>query len=158
MSQRGAVFEEFAEDEAACGGLQCTGHDEGYILADHLRCVFSHDHGAIIEVADCLALLFAAFDEFDGELLTGDDGWFEGICKIIDVQNGDVLNLGDAVEAQVRCDDSCGHALGEFDEHLVDGLAGDRRFVDRDIELACSLEPADQVQASPASGAFEFVT
>lgn len=148
---------DFAEDEAACGGLESAGDDEDHILADHFRCVFCDDHGAIIEVTDRLALLFAGFDEFDGKLFAGDHCGFESIGQIVDIQNGHILNLCHAVEPEVCCDNCRGHALGKLDEHLINGFAVDGRFIDRDVESAGSLEPADEVQPASAPGPLEFV-
>ena len=53
-------------------------------------------HGPVVEVAHGLARLLSASQELDAEGFARDDIWLHGVGEVVDVQDVDAMDLGDA--------------------------------------------------------------
>jgi len=68
-----------AEHHPSGAGLQNARHGEVDLLADMLAAPFDDDHGAVFQVADALARLFAGLDHADLDLLAGQEDRLQGV-------------------------------------------------------------------------------
>ena len=66
-----------AENHPTSARLQDAGHRNLDNLAHMLAAAFHHDHGAIVQVSDSLALFFPGFHNFDIETFPGEKHRFE---------------------------------------------------------------------------------
>ena len=80
-----------AKDHAPRGGLKDARHQYLQVLADVLASSVNDDHRAVLEVADALAKLFPVFDNVYEHFFTREYDGFDGVGKLVDVQDGDTI-------------------------------------------------------------------
>lgn len=82
------------EEELAGRGLVDFGDDDGHILPHEEPRTINDNHGPVGEVPYSLLPLLSLVGDFEGEILTRDDGHFEGLGQIIDIEHFDALGAG----------------------------------------------------------------
>lgn len=137
--------------------MQHTGDGEVGFAPDEWTSVLGDDHGSVGEEADGLIGILAGFDEFEAEGFARRGGRAEGDRDVVEVDDGDVVDGGDAGEAGVGRHDHGVHGAAHVDEHGIDAFAGCGGFVDGDVEAGGALEFGDDVEAAAAAGAFAGV-
>src|SRR2546423_1237086 len=108
-----------AEDHPAADGLEDSHHGDRKLGPDVPRAVLDDDHRAILEVPDRLRGFLPFLDDTNGDLLARQDHRTDRLGKIVHVENGDALELGDAVQAVIIGHDRDAKALREGDELAV---------------------------------------
>src|SRR6267143_1318437 len=108
-----------SEDHPTADRLQNSHHGHRQLGADVSRTVLDDDHGAVLEVAHGLTGLLPLLDHADGYLITGKDDLTDSLRKIVHVQHGDALELGDAVQAVVVGHDGDAEGPRQRDELSV---------------------------------------
>jgi len=102
--------------------------------ADHFAGVVDDYHGAVVEIADALVVLLAFLEDEDIHVLAGEDDRLEGVGEVVDVQDVDVMEMGDLVEVEVVGDDLGFPFFGKFEELEID-FADGREIVRDDLDL-----------------------
>ena len=150
---------EFGEIEAAGGGGEGAGDDDGEGLADAIGGVVDDDHGAIREVADGLVFVFAGFGELDGGAVAGGEAGLEGEGEFVEAEDGDVAEAGDFGEVFVVGEEAGIEVAGEGDEHGVDfAFASAGEFlVDGEFDVAIFAEETDFFETAFAAIGFDGV-
>src|SRR5881628_2615974 len=85
-----------AEDHPAADRLKNSHDGDRELGTDVPRAILDDDHGAVLEVADGLAGLFAFLDHAHGNLLARQNDWTDGLREVVHVEHGDALELRDA--------------------------------------------------------------
>lgn len=127
-------------------------------LADQFLGGADDDHGAVIEITDALALVFAFAGDTDVEHVAGEDGGFQRSGKGVQVDERNGLELGHFAEVEVvrvklRVEDACELEelgidflfLGEI--HVMHAHFAARVLADavQHVEAASAARPADGV-------------
>ena len=123
-----------------------------------LRRAWLNDHRAVVEIGKGLVGFAAFFDEFHGEALAGNDDGAKGLDQFMEIEHGDVLQLGDTLQIVVVGHDLGVEHLGQSHEFGVDFL--DLRqivVVDFDFDMGVGLQISQHVETATAPGAFYFV-
>jgi hypothetical protein len=102
-----------AEDHTAGAGLQDAGDKGADVFADVLAAALDDDHRAVLEVADALARLLARLDDANFERFSRHKDGLEGVAQLVEVDDADVVELGDLVEVVVVGDDFAFEVLRE---------------------------------------------
>ena len=102
------------------------------------------DHRAVVQVADSLALLFAALEQLDRQALAGQDDRLHGVGQVVQVDDLNALEPGDLVEVVVVGDDLAAQVFRQNDQPLVDlanaGELGDLGVMDPDLDARATSE------------------
>ena len=147
-----AVLVHFAEDHFSAGGLQDAGDGDVNGFADHFAGVIDDDHGAVVEVADALIELLALFEDEDDHVLAGEDDGLEGVGEVVDVEDLDVVEVGDLVEVEVVGDDFGLPFFGQLEELEVDFADGGEVVGDDlDLDGVAGLHALEHVEAAAAA-------
>ncbi len=93
--------------------------------------------------------------------LAGEDDGAEGGSEVVDVDDVDILDLGDFAEVDVVGEDSAVEFLGEDEQFVIDlggfGIIAQSVVGNDDFDLFVFLQLVEDVEAATASGAFEFI-
>src|SRR2546425_418323 len=129
----GGLALRLGEDHSPADGLEDAHHGHGELGTDVPRAVLDDHHRAVLEVADALSLLLSLLDDPNGDLLARQHDRAHGLREIVHVQNGDALELRDAIEPVVVGHDRYAERARERDELRVGARA--RRIVVGELDL-----------------------
>ena len=144
-----------AEDHPAGAGLEHARHRQAEGLAQVIGSLLGDDHRAVVEIADALALLFAALEELDRQALAREHDRLHRVGQVVEVDDFDSLEPGDLVEVVVVGDDLAPEMLGQDHQALIDFAdprqLGDLAVVDPDLDARRLLQAVEDVEpAAPA--------
>ena len=114
--------------------------------------MIDNDHGAVVEIPDSLVVFLAFLEDEDGHALAGQDDGLEGVGEVVDVENLDVVEVGDLVEVEVVGDDLGLPHLGQFEQleiHFTNGWKVVRDNLD--LDGGVGLHALEHVKAAAAS-------
>ena len=89
---------EVGEDDDAGAGLEEAQDFDGHLLANEGLGLVDDNHGAVVEVADALALVLALAHDAEGKDFAGQDDRLEDAGQLVEVEMGDGLEFGDFAE------------------------------------------------------------
>ena len=119
-----------------------------------LAAAFDDDHRAVFQVADALPRLFARLDDADLDAFARQEHGLERIGDVVEVDDGDVVQLGDLVQVVVVGDELALEVLGQGNELQVDRLAGELGQVAvEDLQVDGRIGPQAVEDVEPAAAA-----
>src|SRR5438309_1115136 len=140
-----------SEDHPTADRLQNSHHGHRQLGADVSRTVLNDDHGAVLEVAHGLTGLLPLLDHADGYLLTGKDDLTDSLREIVHVQDGDALELGNAVQAVVVCHDGDAEGPRQRDELAVGAGPGGVLLRELDLDGLLLLHLREHLETAPTA-------
>ncbi len=116
------------------------------------------DHGAVVEIADALALVLAFAHDAQGEDFAGEDDGLEGVGQFVEVDVGDGLEFGHFAQVVVVGVELGAQGAGEADELGVDfGFLREIGLVDFEFVAFVLAQAGEHLQAAASAGADDGV-
>ena len=138
--------------------MQHRGDDHADRLIDIAPSVLDHDHGAVIEVGDTLILLLPLLDDLHVHLLAGNDDRLERVREVVEVEDADAFELGDAIEVVVVGHDREASLLRQLDQLHVDLVELRNVVVDEfDVDEWLFLQGVEDLEAAPSTVAAQSI-
>ena len=158
VASRGKRLLEVGEDDDASAGLEQALDLDFDVLTDRSVTVVDDNHGAVGQVADALAFIFAFTDDAKGKDFAGQKDDAHGLGHFVEVDVVDALEFGELAEVVVVGEKFCAEVARKADEFAVDfGLVREIAVVDFDFVGRVFLDAAEDFKATTSAGAFDRI-
>src|SRR5688572_27812521 len=115
------------------------------------RAVLDDDHRAVLEVTESLRRLFPLLRDAHGDLLRREHDRADRFGEVVDVQDGDALQLRHAVEAVVVRHDRHAELARERDELPIRAGRDRVRIEQLDLDRGLLLHPREHLEPTPSA-------